>query len=519
MEKYTVDEIKKICSEKDLSLVGVDNKYINGKNRRCACIICNKRKDKGIQYIPVEKIFKNKKPCQYCNHSKLKETFKDEMAIINPYIEILSEYKNWNTKVKCRCKVCGNEWDGTVSCLLYGNGCKICGHVKRWDSRGRKTTQDVIRQVAEISPDITVLGEYTGYHDKIDCKCEKHNTFWEIQVSTLVTGATNCPDCQLEKIREKFALDKNYVYKKLHNCNPYLEVRSEYKNTTDKIDLYCSIHDFNFSAAPSSFLYKESLCCPMCMCENNKYTKLFSEDLYNYYVEDVYGYIYKGREIIDGRAMISFLCKKHIDKGIQKIPFHNIKTSKCCCRYCTGYLRSTDDFKIMLKDKQPSVSILGEYKSAHDRIECKCNICNHVWNPIVYNLLSGYGCPNCKSSSSERKVGEILTKFGINYVSQKRFDDCKDKNTLPFDYYLPDNNIAIEYDGEQHYMPVNWNGQMTDQELMNALQLTQKHDEIKTDYCTRNNIGLIRIPYWEKNNLEAFIFDNLVGYNVLQEVA
>ena len=60
---------------------------------------------------------------------------------------------------------------------------------------------------------------------------------------------------------------------------------------------------------------------------------------------------------------------------------------------------------------------------------------------------------------------------------------------------------------------------MTDQELMNALQLTQKHDEIKTDYCTRNNIGLIRIPYWEKNNLEAFIFDNLVGYNVLQEVA
>ena len=197
--KYTTEYLKELCNEKDLILVGIDNKNLNGKNRRCACVLCNKHKDKGVQWIPVEKIGKNKKPCQYCNHSKLKETFKEEMNIINPDIEILSEYKNWNTKVKCKCKVCGHVWDGNVSSLLYGSGCKICGHVKLWNSRGRKTTQDIINEVAEVSPEIEVLGEYTGNKNKILCRCKIHNTKWKIQISTLLNGATNCEECQLEK--------------------------------------------------------------------------------------------------------------------------------------------------------------------------------------------------------------------------------------------------------------------------------------------------------------------------------
>lgn len=108
-----------------------------------------------------------------------------------------------------------------------------------------------------------------------------------------------------------------------------------------------------------------------------------------------------------------------------------------------------------------------------------------------------------------------MKKFDKEYSTQF----CKDINTLPFDFYLNDYNVAIEYDGEQHYMPVNWNGKMSDEELNRAFELVQFHDKIKTEYCEEQNIQLIRIPYWEKNNIECFLFDNLLELNILQEVS
>lgn len=59
--KYTIEYLKQLCKEKDLQLIGVDKKDVNGKKKRCACILCNKHLDQGIQWIPVEKIGKNKK--------------------------------------------------------------------------------------------------------------------------------------------------------------------------------------------------------------------------------------------------------------------------------------------------------------------------------------------------------------------------------------------------------------------------------------------------------------------------
>jgi hypothetical protein len=516
--KYTVEYIKELCDKKDLILVGIDTKFINKRNRRCACVLCNRHKDKGEQWLPVEKL-ENNKPCQYCNHSKLKETFKEEMAVINPNIEILSDYVNWNTKIKCKCKTCGYEWDGNVSSLLYGSNCKICAAQTIWDKRGRKTTEDIVTAVSDVSPHIEVLGDYTGYHNKIDCKCKIHNTQWNIKVSVLLHGGTNCPECQLKKTRDRCGLNKTEVYDKIHKMNPNVSIISEYENINTKMSFYCEKHNYHFDASPSSFLYKKSLCCPMCMYDAKRFNKQLPEELYKYYVEDVYGYIYKGKEHKDGKIFIHFLCKKHQAKGIQKIPMANMRHSKCCCRYCTGVLRNTEDFQLSIKDKLPDIEIIGEYTNSRSRIKCHCKTCGHIWNPLVYNLISGCGCPSCKKSRPEKVISYTLDKWKINYDEQVKFDGCKDVNPLPFDFYLTDFNTAIEYDGEQHYIPVNWSGEMTDEELEKAFLRIQKHDDIKTKYCEDNNIRLIRIPYWEKNNIEYYLFDYLVKYNILQKVS
>ena len=83
---------------------------------------------------------------------------------------------------------------------------------------------------------------------------------------------------------------------------------------------------------------------------------------------------------------------------------------------------------------------------------------------------------------------------GVSFVRQKKFPDCVYKNPLPFDFYLTQLNVLIEYDGEQHFAPVkfsNWSSKVQKEKF----ELTQMKDRIKTDYAKTKGIPLLRIPY------------------------
>ena len=111
---------------------------------------------------------------------------------------------------------------------------------------------------------------------------------------------------------------------------------------------------------------------------------------------------------------------------------------------------------------------------------------NNHYNSII-------GCNKCKLESTESKPVSDITKLlsGFNFEKEKRFDDCKNKNTLPFDFYIDELNLLIEYDGVQHYKAIEfWGG-------MEGLELCQNNDAIKTQYCLDNGIKLLRIKYDE----------------------
>lgn len=124
---------------------------------------------------------------------------------------------------------------------------------------------------------------------------------------------------------------------------------------------------------------------------------------------------------------------------------------------------------------------------------CRC-ICDCGCETIVYlgNLKSGKtmscGCMEGKSAG-ERMVKDILIENQINFIPQKRFDDCRHINPLPFDFYLPNYNTCIEFDGIQHFKPIDYFGGEKE------FQSRKINDEIKTKYCENNNIHLIRLPY------------------------
>ena len=114
------------------------------------------------------------------------------------------------------------------------------------------------------------------------------------------------------------------------------------------------------------------------------------------------------------------------------------------------------------------------------------------------NHLNNQGCPICKESKGEKEIRNYLKNNNIVFESQKKFNNCRNKNPLPFDFYLPLLNICIEYDGIQHYKSNTFFGGEK------GLKQRQINDKIKTQYCKDNDIRLLRIKY-NQNNLKKLL--------------
>ena len=148
--------------------------------------------------------------------------------------------------------------------------------------------------------------------------------------------------------------------------------------------------------------------------------------------------------------------------------------------------------------------LLSDYTKIHEPIMVRHNVCESEYSIIANRFLCGDRC-NCMSSSkAEDKIRNWLNENSFSFIAEKRFEECKDKHTLPFDFYLPDLNTCIEFDGIQHYKPIDF-GCKNQEKIEEKFKSIQKHDKIKNEYCKNNEIRLIRIPYTEFDSLERIL--------------
>ncbi len=153
---------------------------------------------------------------------------------------------------------------------------------------------------------------------------------------------------------------------------------------------------------------------------------------------------------------------------------------------------------------KPSDFSYGSQKKVH----WFCSLCEYGkdgewYSPITSRTSLNRGCPRCSSSVGEKRIREYLLKKEIPFYSEYKFDDCVNETRLPFDFYIPSMNICIEYDGIFHYKDIFKNP--------NNFKLGKKRDRIKNKYCKKNKIKLLRIPYWEFENIENILDKNLLN--------
>ena len=139
------------------------------------------------------------------------------------------------------------------------------------------------------------------------------------------------------------------------------------------------------------------------------------------------------------------------------------------------------------------------YSGNNDKCDVQCLLCENTFKTVPASIWRKRlrGCPNCEKilSLGEQAIKTFLEQNKIQYIQQYRFEDCKYKQPLPFDFYLPQKNICIEFQGEQHYKK---------RSLYYSEDIIIR-DNIKKEYCERNNIKLIIIPYTEIDNIPKFL--------------
>lgn len=131
---------------------------------------------------------------------------------------------------------------------------------------------------------------------------------------------------------------------------------------------------------------------------------------------------------------------------------------------------------------------------------CKCD-CGNIISVYGTNLTRNHttSC-GCRSRSiGEENIEKLLKENGVPYSKEYSFDDLRDIKKLRFDFAIFDKKHTliklIEFDGRQHtnaYVP--WNSEET-------LEKRQRRDKMKDDYCKKNGIELIRIPYTKRDNI------------------
>jgi len=132
----------------------------------------------------------------------------------------------------------------------------------------------------------------------------------------------------------------------------------------------------------------------------------------------------------------------------------------------------------------------------------KCKECGYEWVTRVKNRGNGKGCPECNKSKGEKKIKEYLELTNISFESQKEYENLVGlgNGNLSYDFYLPDNNLLIEYQGEQHEKFTKGF-----HKSKNDFEKQQEHDRRKKEYAYIHDIKLLEIWYWDFDRIEEIL--------------
>lgn len=366
----------------------------------------------------------------------------------------------------------------------------------------RKTHTQFMDEVKEINPNIELIGEYTRRINRIECKCKIDGFLWNPVAYSLLSGE-GCPRCGNRSKAIKMKITQSQFIEEMKKANPNVEILGEYISRKTKIKARCKLCYICWNVRPDDLMHGHG--CPACgnkakHLKQKKDKKQFLTEL-----EAINKAIQIHGDYINSATKIKCSCNL-CGVNWETLPNSLLLGIGCpeCGKERSGLKRrkTHEDFIKELSNTNSNIKVLENYTLTVEKVKCRCRTCGNEWRARAGGLLNGFGCPKCSASQGERHIDKILKKYNINFIPQHKFEDCKDKYPLPFDFYLPSKNIVIEYDGRQHFEAIDYFGGKE------GFKGIQKRDQIKNNYCKKKSIKLIRISY-ATTNIEEYLIQSI----------
>src|ERR1035437_5430091 len=362
---------------------------------------------------------------------------------------------------------------------LFGQGCPDCGKKQSENNRALTTNEFINKSKAKYGDKFDYSKtNYTRKDTGVIITCPYHGNII-IRPSAHIWSSHGCQKCDYEIPREISKQKFLEKAKKVHN-NKYDYSKVKFINSNDTVEIICLEHG---SFQQGLYIHSTGVGCPKCALENNKSTlKQFIEKSINVH-GDKYDYSKVNYET--NLSMVVITCKKHGD-FVQRANSH-LHGNGCKKCFQEERIKSTEEFiknALLIHGKKYDYSKVN-YHGNKQPVEIICPVHGSFWQKPNAHVSSGTGCRFCSESKGERVIELFLKKHNINYIREYRLFP----NLHRSDFYLPEFKIHIEFNGIQHYKPIELFGGKL------AYLKTKENDEIKKQIIKENNEYLIIITY------------------------
>lgn len=266
-----------------------------------------------------------------------------------------------------------------------------------------------------------------------------------------------------------------------------------FKGLNSKILIQCE-HGHIFKVTFKNFKGNKSCKptrCPVCFGMKQPTIDDIKNKLNNF------GFILLSKKYKNSHEKLKIQC---LNGHITYRSWDNINSSnKLTCTKCEGgkYSINLKSIETFLKTYNYKL-LTYNYINSSQKLKIQCDK-GHTFYKSWHKLQTGQKCPFCNISKGEEKIMTYFKDSNVKYIyNAPYFDDLLSDLGYPLrpDFILPNERIWIEYDGEFHYKDFYHDG---------SFERLQEHDRRKNEYAKKNNWKLIRIPYWEFDNIEEIL--------------
>lgn len=348
----------------------------------------------------------------------------------------------------------------------------------------KKITYNDMKKTIEVNGYKLASDDYTNQLTPLELICDKGHLFTS-NLKRFKKGQ-RCPECAIENRRHSYNYVKSYIEGvgcKLLSDNYTSDRRQKLEVMCDKSHVFLvTFKDF-----------KNGVRCNYCNGNNAK------KHTYSYvknYIENE-GFTLISSKYDNKKEKLKIECVKN---HVFNMSFGAFKQGRRCPKCAKERMMHTYSFVKNFVESNEYKLLSNEYLGSYCKIRLQCPK-KHIFNMSFTKFYNcSERCPKCNISKGELEVENFLKKNSIIFQKEKTFEGCRgNSKLLKFDFYLPEHNTCIEYDGGQHFNPVDFFGGEK------YFEIRKDYDARKTKYCLNNNINLIRITDKEFKKIEDIL--------------